>query len=222
MKKIPLIGFSIIAVVLLVFGSLINVVGYQTVQSSNQKVIHSEVDQKELLFQTILDIANNREIQRLLLNSDMKKGTERFFDPGMIFSIFTPHVLTKKYLNSTYNIGSILTKTLSKSKIHSILQQNQISNQGVQKEITAIIEENDTLNNEMNQLADLHCDCKKNSTTGWSFPVLCAFLLPIAYFILISWYFIVIILHHDAPKFLQYLFDIMPIIATTLNCFWVP
>jgi hypothetical protein len=39
MDKYPLIGVSIIAVVLLVLGSLTNVVGYQTVQSSSQKTI---------------------------------------------------------------------------------------------------------------------------------------------------------------------------------------
>jgi hypothetical protein len=84
----------------------------------------------------------------------------------MIFSLFTTHVFTKKDLNSAYNIGSILSKTLSTSKIHMILQRYQVSFQGVLKEITAIIEENDTLNNEMNQLAGVHCDCEKNSTTG--------------------------------------------------------
>jgi len=38
MDKKPLVGVSIIAVVLLILGSLSNVVGFQTVQSSNQKV----------------------------------------------------------------------------------------------------------------------------------------------------------------------------------------
>ena len=46
MNKYPLIGVSICAVVLLILGSLSNVVGYQTVQSSSQKVIKDEVDQK--------------------------------------------------------------------------------------------------------------------------------------------------------------------------------
>jgi hypothetical protein len=46
MDKYPLIGVSIIAVVLLVLGSLTNVVGYQTVQSSNPHPIVQQV-QKE-------------------------------------------------------------------------------------------------------------------------------------------------------------------------------
>jgi hypothetical protein len=44
MNKYPLIGVSIIAVVLLILGSLTNVVGYQTVQSSNQKTINTYDD----------------------------------------------------------------------------------------------------------------------------------------------------------------------------------
>jgi len=219
MRKKLLGGLSIIAVTLLVLGSLTNVVGYQSVQSSTQKVIKDEVDQKELLFQTILDIANNREIQRLLLNSDMKKGTERPFDSGIIFSTFNPDVLTKKELNSAYHIGLILSKTLSTSKIHPILQRYQVSNQGTQKEITAIIEENDTLNNEMNQLTGVHCDCEKNSTTGWNFPVLCALLIPIILFLWIVVYFSLILFHAD-PYYIHNLLVILFNIGITLNCGW--
>jgi len=73
MKKYLLIGGSIFAVVLLVLCSLTNVVGFQTVRSSNQKVINDAVDQKELLFQTILDMANNKEIQKVILNSEIRQ-----------------------------------------------------------------------------------------------------------------------------------------------------
>jgi len=49
-EKIPLVGISILTVVLLVPGSLTNAVGYQTAQSLNQKV---------LLLQSIVDIDNS-------------------------------------------------------------------------------------------------------------------------------------------------------------------
>ncbi|MCX6662460.1 MAG: hypothetical protein NTY91_07930 [Euryarchaeota archaeon] len=71
MDKKPLIGISICAMVLLVLGSLSNVVGYQSVQSSNRNVIKERINQKELLFQTILDIANNKEIQDTTINSEI-------------------------------------------------------------------------------------------------------------------------------------------------------
>ena len=171
MKKYPLIGISIVAVVLLVLGSLTNVVGYQQVQSSNQGVVNNEADPKELLFQTIVDIANNKEIQRIILKSEISRG--RFFDSDARLSIVNTPVLTKNSLKQMYFIGLMLSKFISKSRINSLIDRYQVSNQRTQREVTAVIEENDTLNKEMNQLMGLHCDCEKNSTTIWHFLVLC-------------------------------------------------
>jgi len=103
--KKPLIGVSICAVVLLVLGSLSNVVGYQTVQSSNQSVIKERINQRELLFQTIVDIANNKEIQRIILKSQMSRG---------IFPTSEFPVVTKNQLKMMYFLGLILSKVISK------------------------------------------------------------------------------------------------------------
>jgi len=189
MDKYPLIGVSICAVVILILASLTNVVGYQAVQSSNQKVIQDEVDQKELLFQTIVDIANNNEIQKIIMNSEMRgKG---FFNPSIGFSLFTPHVLTKKELNFAYHIGLILSKTLSTSRIHSIMKHNQVSNQVMQKEITAVIEKDATLNGEITQLSNSKCDCEdKSGVTSWQFPVICTILWVIVFFIVLLAYWL--------------------------------
>lgn len=220
MQKSPLIGISIIAVILLVLGSLTNVVGYQTLQSSNQKVINDEVDQKELLFQLILDLANNKEIQKITFTYEEVMG-KGFFNPSSSFSVFTPSLLTKKFLNTAYHIGLILSKTISKSKIHLMLERYQGSNQDVQRKITTVIEKNITLTTKINELSDVQCDCKKNNTTDWNFPVLCLILLPIALSVGILWYIIGIILRLPIPHFLQVLFDIIKNIATTLNCWTI-
>ena len=75
MDKKPLIVVSICAVVLLVLGSLSNVVGYQSVQIITTRMSSKRrINQKELLFQTIVDIANNKEIQRIILKSQMSRG----------------------------------------------------------------------------------------------------------------------------------------------------
>jgi len=208
MQKNPLIWISIIVVVLLVLGSLTNVVGYQTVQSSNQEVISNKVDQKELLFQTILDIANNREIQKVILGSEITG--KRFFDHGMKFSMFTPPVLTEKFLKRMYTMGVILTKTISKSKIYSILKQYQVSNQGVQKKINAVIEKDVKLKDEMMQLSSLSCDCEQNSTTGWNFPVICTLLYFLFWFSYGLW------IAHINTNLVFLIGDI----GTKLNCFW--
>jgi hypothetical protein len=170
--KYPLIGVSIVAVILLILGSLTNVVGYQAIQSSNQKVINDEVGQKDLLFQTIIDVANNGEIQKIVFSSEMQGGV--FFNTGMRFSVFTPQVITKNYLNSAYRIGLVLTKALGVSRMHSILERYQVHNQGMQKDITAIIQKNATLAREIKQLSNSKCDCENISgVTSWPFPVIC-------------------------------------------------
>ena len=176
MDKYPLIGASICAVVVLILGSLTNVVGYQSVQSSNLKIINEEVDQKELLFQTIVDIASNKEIQQVILKSQLSK--EGFFNPDVKFAVFNTPVLTKNNLKQMYLVGLMLSKTVSKSRMHSMVERYQVNNQLVQKEITGVIEKNATLNGEIRQLSDLTCDCNKDNVgvTAWHFPILCAFL----------------------------------------------
>jgi hypothetical protein len=172
MDKYPLIGVSIIAVVLLVLGSLTNVVGYQSVQSSNQNTITNEVNQKELLFQTFVDIANNKEIQRIILKSQMMNGKFLDSDVKLLPSI------SKQQLRQMYFIGLMLSKIISKSRIQSMVQhQYQLSNPEIQKEINAVIEKDSTLNEELTQLSYSDCDCENENTMNRTFPVVCFIIM---------------------------------------------
>lgn len=208
MDKKPLVGVSIIAVVLLILGSLSNVVGFQTVQSSNQKVISNEIDQKELLFQTIVDIANNKDIQRIILKSQLSR--EGFYNPDGRFSAFNTPVLTKNQLKHMYLICLILSKTISKSKLHSMVEQYQLINQGMQKEITAVIEKDAILNAEINQLQNSECDCENDNTTQWSFPVICLLLVP----------FLILAIAFYVMFGFGFLGEIMGTIGGALHCSW--
>ena len=203
MDKKPLIGVSICAVVLLILASLSNVVGYQTVQSSNQTVIDNEVNQKEVLFQAILDIVNNKEIKGIILKSQISK--EGFFNRDVKFPAFKTPVLTMNQLKQMYFIGLILSKTISKSKMHSLLEQHQMIPKGLQKEIIAVIENDATLNGEITQLSESKCDCGNNTgVTCWSFPVIiCSILISIIFFLYnlayvlhAEFYNILVILHY--------------------------
>jgi hypothetical protein len=161
------IGISVIAVVILVFGSLANVVGYQTVQVSQQNTIKERINQRELLFQTIVDIANNREIQGIILKSHMSRG---------IFPTSEFPVVTKNQIRQMYFLGLILSKVISKSRIQSIIGQYQFSNQEIQKEISTVIEKDATLNWDISQLKDSECDCENGNTFSWHFPIICGVL----------------------------------------------
>jgi hypothetical protein len=156
MDKKPLIGVSICAMVFLVMGSLSNVVGYQSVQSSNQQIINEEVNRKELLFQTIVNIANNKEIQRIILQSQMMSGKLLDSDAKL------PTPITKQQLRQMYFIGMILSKIISKTRMQSMVGKYQFNNQEMQKEINAVIEKDALLRGEITQLQNSECDCEKN------------------------------------------------------------
>jgi hypothetical protein len=201
MDKKPLIGVSILAVVLLVLGSLINVVGYQTVQSQ-QNTITGRVNRGELLFQTICDIANNKEIQRIILKSQMRKG---------IFPTSEFPVVTKNQLGQMYFIGLILSKVISKSRMQSMGQQNQLINPEIQKEISAVIEKDAILNADVTQLQNSECDCENEKTAEWRFPVICILLSPL---------WIVAAILAITSNYGFYFVEIMGYIGMKLNCFW--
>jgi hypothetical protein len=180
MKKSALIGVSLCVVVLFVLGSLSNVVGYQSVQTSQQNLIKERINQKELLFQTIVDIANNKEIQRIILRSQMSRG---IFPPSEI------PVITKTQIRQMYLLGLILSKGISKSRIQSMVQQYQFNNQEMQKEINAVIVKDVTFDREMTQMVNSECDCENEQAPSWSFPVLCFILnvlmiIPLFLFVL--------------------------------------
>jgi hypothetical protein len=158
-------------VVLLILGSLTNVVGYQSVQSSNQNIIYLEENQKDLLFQTIIDMANNKEIQGIILESQI--NMEGFLNQDVKFSLFNTPVLTKNQLKHIYFLGVMLSKIVSNLRINSIVGQYQKNNREVQNEINAVIKKDATLKEETTQLSTLKCDCGGDSSTVWGFPVLC-------------------------------------------------
>jgi len=203
MNKYPLIGVSICAVVLLVLGSLTNVVGYQSVQSSNQSTINNAVNQRELLFQTIVDIANNKEIQRIILKSQMSRG---------IFPTSEFPAVTKTQIRQMYFLGLILSKVVSKSTIQSLIGKYQFNNQEIQKEINAVIEKDTTINSEITQLKNSQCDCENEKTTRlWDFRFICLFILFPPYIIIRA-------IEIHLPIYLPVV--IMLIIGSFFHCFW--
>lgn len=180
MDKKSLIGVSILAVVLLVIGSLSNVVGYQSVQTSQQNIIKERINQRELLFQTIVDIANNKEIQRIILKSQMSRG---MFPPPEI------PVVTKTQIRQMYFLGLILSKVISKARIQSMIGKYQFNNQEIHKELSSVIEKDAILCREVTQIVNAGCDCDNEQASSWGFPILCSILNVLMIIPLILWAF---------------------------------
>jgi hypothetical protein len=199
------IGISTVSVIILILTSLTNVVGYQSVQTSQQNIIKERINQKELLFQTIVDIANNKEIQRIILKSQMSRG---------IFPTSDIPVITKNQIKQMYFIGLILSKVISKSRIHSMVQQHQLINPRTQQEINTVIEKDAALNADVTQLQNSGCDCENENMALWHFPVLCIALYFLTWFFVVLWLYGVSIAETIGESILQ--------IAYNMNCFFPP
>jgi len=212
MQKNPLIGVSIGAVVLLVLGSLSNVVGYQTVQTSQQNLIKERINQRELLFQTIVDIVNNKEIQRTILISQMSKG---------IFPVSDFPVVTKNQLKHLYLLGLLLSKVISTSRMQSILGKYQFHNQELEQEISAAIEKDPALKGKITLLQNSECDCENKEPSAWSFPVICSVLYLLIILLDAIFLFIYRITGVYLVQIYNKLVNIIGVFGTLLKCSWI-
>ena len=165
MNTKAIIGVSILAVVLIVLGSQANVVGYQTVQSS----VKERLNEKDVLFQTICDLSNNKEVQKAIIESEGK-----FLNPIPITKSPSIPTITKKQLNFLYYFGVALSKTMSKNLMNSMAIRQPILSHQVNVKIDAIIRSDAKLSEDMKQLSNLDCNC--NDETSWPFPVICTVL----------------------------------------------
>lgn len=210
MKKILLAGTSILAVVLIILGSHTNLVGYQIVQTSQQNLIKERINQKDLLFQTICDLANNRKIQNAIHESQGGK----LFSSVMNTPLTVFPAITKKQLNFMYILGVLLSKTMSKARIASFAKEHSIMNIHTKEKMDSIIGNSTKLSKEMTQLSLLSCHCCAIN----SFPdIICNVLEGLTYvsiFIgmvipiigIIGWFVAIICL----------------VIAIALQCSWFP
>ena len=207
MDKKPLIVISLCAVVLLVMASLSNVVGYQSVQTSQQNLIEERINQRELLFQTICDIANNKEIQRIILKSQISRG---------ILPTLEIPIVTKQQLRRMYFIGLILSKFISKTRIQSMVHKNQLITPEIQQEINAVIEKDSALKDEITQLVNSECDCEK---TEWGFPIICTTLLVMMGSVVIPW-FILMIIAMIPPNAVDDMLDLLFLFLSPILVIW--
>ena len=206
-----------IGIILLFIGvTIAPTINFNTVKASQQNVINERINQRELLFQTIVDIANNKEIQKIILKSQMSRG---------IFPTSEIPVVTKQQIRQMYFLGLILSKVVIKSRIQSMVQQYQFNNQNIQIEMYDVIEKDTTLNSEITQLKGFDCDCNNKDTTFyWRFPIICLLLLPsvlLNFFLFIIAIFIWGYLGFYPPVlFFEHKLEKFDSIGFRLSCFW--
>jgi hypothetical protein len=176
MKKDHIVSGAIFSIFILVFTPVMATLSEERPHIRNDIIINEiKINKKELLFQVILNISNNIEIQKIILKSEMRRDGMSFL--GIRFSRLVPQIITKDALNRLYLVGMMFSKNINKSKMHSMITQYQIYNQNLQKEVDNVIEKNPMLKAEMTQLSSTTCDCENNmSITSWNFPIICELL----------------------------------------------
>ena len=216
-QKWKIFGFSILTVFLILLSPLGNSVGYLSVQPSQKETIKEAVTQRELFYQTIVDFTNNKDIQRTILESEIRNGI--FPKPDTTYS------LTKNQLKQMYFIGLILSKVINKSRMQSIIGKYQFNHQEIQKKIPAIIETNSSLKKEITQLQNSECDCGNERTTSeWKFPVICTtlfFIMVLLIYVIL--FFSAIFRGPIGDIVTEYFFFMMAMVSLVFeyfNCTW--
>lgn len=167
MQKLVLVGVSVLAVITLVLGSQANMVGFSTIQAAQQTSYNERMNQRMLLYQVICDLANNRDIQKVILESNPVYSV---FKP-YVSSMITP-VLTPARLNIMYGLSMVSYRFSTKDRDHN--SDTWMTHAHVLEKMDAIIENNKTLSDELTKLSFQDCSCQQGPSP-W-YPVLCSIL----------------------------------------------
>jgi len=165
MKRKKNCKILVVAVTLLFFGL--------AVQPCVAEHSEHELEAKDFLFQTILDISNNPDIKNLLeqncielMRFDIDRCIYRkilFSDPSLFCSmLFTKPVISYDYLDKTYNNGIRVTNILGENSLLEIVQNNEVTDAELFYEINNIISENEELSNCVLKIKNLKMDFTNN------------------------------------------------------------
>jgi hypothetical protein len=131
-----------------------------------------EVEPKDYLFETIIEIANNPDVKDLFeefencINFDFNGKyifRQLFFkNPELLCTIiFSKPEITTQYLDKTYNQGIELIAIFGEEKAYEILDSVEITNPNLLDDLNNIILNNEEIFNRVSTLAELNED---NST----------------------------------------------------------
>jgi len=174
MNKKILIG-SIIAVIILIGISFTSVVGFHSVKFEVEDEVNKEISiekdfvkSKELLFETIIEIADNPEVKELykdnnqnLIFSDYdNRGVslqllkQKFISPFRM--IFHKPSLSYDYLNFIYNYGCEIINILGEETALELIASVEITNKEIFQELKNIVINNEELSNNIVSLKKMN------------------------------------------------------------------
>ena len=163
-----------------------------------------EVEPKDYLFQTIIDIANKPKVKELLeqynydiIKSDLK-GKSLFLKllfkkPKLFFDIFfTKPSITHEYLDKCYNNGIEIVNIIGEDKVLEMRESIKFTNTEVLDKLDNIIKNDEELSGRIAALNEMNEEYE--SYLPWEFPIICTIVeilfLPIGTLFLFSLMFV--------------------------------
>ena len=190
-----------------------------------------EVEPKDYLFQTIIDIANNPDVKELfeqynynIFTSDYK-GKDLllqllFKKPRFFFDMFfTKPSITHEYLNKCYNNGIEITNILGIEKVLELIESIDINNPEFFIELDNIIINDEDLSNRNNKLIEINEQFDPYPAFKFR-PIICAILAmiltPIASLIIFLEFLYILPVWYLFEPFTDIIYWILYQIATPL------
>ena len=147
-----------------------------------------DVEPKDYLFQTIIDIANNPDVKNLLeqykydlFKVDIDRSVYRKLflrNPRlMVSTLFTKPSMSVEYLKKCYSKGIEITKIIGEDKLLEITENVEVAEKELFVGLNNIITKDEEISNRIAILNKMNKDIKLD--TPWDFPVICTILLLI-------------------------------------------
>jgi hypothetical protein len=160
-----------------------------------EKII--DVEPKDYLFQTIIELANNQEVNNLLIqqkfnlfNVDIDQEIIRkifFSNPRVIHSLMiTKLANTQNNLNWIYNQGIHIIDIIGEDTALNILEQVKIKDKLVFEELNFIIEDDEVLYDNINNLVKLNSEMVPKNISDILSGLVCGICIVIFIAILVT------------------------------------
>jgi hypothetical protein len=182
LKKIIVIGVI----------ALFIIVGFQpafaTEPIKSTDITNEDIEPKDYLFETIIEISNNPEVKELFEEYgnniyDLVYDYRGIFiqilfnNPSLLFSkLFTKPKITSDYLNSFFNEGCEIVDIIGEDKALEMIKSVKLPNPDIVDELQNIVLNDEELSNRITTLAELNDELKPDKPF-WDNPIICSFLM---------------------------------------------
>jgi len=141
-----------------------------------------EIEPKDYLFETIIELANNPEFKELFdeygnniynLNYNYKGVFLQilFNNPKLLFSkLFTKPKITNEYLNSVFNEGQKIVDIIGEDKALEMIKSVKLTNPDIFNDLHNIVSNNKELSNRISTLEEL------NEESFEEIPIICGII----------------------------------------------